>query len=483
MSLADRIWARDPTVWTTDPTTPEVADRLGWLDVADTMPPHLKALGDLARGAAAARRVILCGMGGSSLAPEVLARTFGRQSGHPALHLWDTTHPDAVPALTPDDLVLIASKSGTTIETACFEEWAWQYARESGDRFIAVTDPGTPLARRAAARGYRAVFTNPADIGGRFSALSLFGLVPAALLGLDAGRLLDRGRVAAAACRDDDGPWVTLGRALAEQALAGRDKLTLFTSPSLATFGLWLEQLIAESTGKGGRGIVPVVGEPPGLPDAYGDDRVFVTCALRGEQAPTPPPGHPVYACALADRYDLGEQFFGWSFATAVMGHVLGVNPFDQPNVGEAKVRTQQVLAGGQAAEPPDGRADLRALVEEAGPGDYIGLLVYAPPSAEGDATLATFQRRLRDRTRVAVTAGWGPRYLHSSGQLHKGGPATGRFILVTPPASRDVAIPGRSHTFGALCAAQAAGDRAALKARGRPVVCVASLDVVQEVL
>ena len=454
-ALVDRIFDRDPTVWVDDPASPEVADRLGWLDTPETMPAHFAALEALAERAKSARRVILAGMGGSSLAPEVVWRTFHQQPGRPSLRLWDSTHPDAVPTPGPDDLILIASKSGTTIETACFEAWAWAATGQAGDRFIAVTDPDTALARRAAERGYSA-FINPPDIGGRFSALSLFGLVPAALIGLNVRRLLEGARtVRTAAAR-----WEAIGLALGEHALAGRNKLILRERPALRGFGLWLDQLIAESTGKQGKGIVPIVGDP----DAAASDAVTSEVRLNGR-----------------DPYDLGRLFYGWSLATAVIGHVLRVNPFDQPDVQDAKTRTAQLLsAGTPPAAAADGPDDLVRLLDGTAPGDYVALLVYGAPSVAGDVRLAKLQRQLRRRTGAVATVAWGPRYLHSSGQLHKGGPPVGRFIVVSEPPTHDVEIPGRPYTFGTLCNAQAAGDVAALRALGRPVVHMASLAMIE---
>ena len=494
-----RIWDRDPTVWKDDPGTREIADRLGWLTVAGAMLDETATLAAFAAEIrASCDRVVLCGMGGSSLAPEVLRRTFGSARGHPSLVVLDSTDPQAVPAAAAGDLArtlfLISSKSGTTLETDCFFHYFWELARGRGDQFVAITDPETPLARLAQERRFRRAFLNPPDIGGRYSALSYFGLVPAALLGIDVRRLLQRAQRMAEACAREvpavDSPAARLGAILAAAALDGRDKLTFVLSPGIASLGLWAEQLIAESTGKEGKGILPVVGEPLGAPDIYGRDRVFVALTLAGEEdravatrlAAVEGAGHPLVRLTLADPYDVGQEFFRWEFATAVASAILRINPFDQPNVAETKANTTAALASRVAPAPPvpSSAAELRAFLAAIRPGDYLALMAYLPPTAEYDRRLEAIRLRLRDRLKVATTLGYGPRLLHSTGQLHKGGPPGGHFLQITEAAREDVAIPGKPFTFGALEAAQAAADLRALRARGRPALRVEGLELLE---
>ena len=485
--IVERIWERDPTVWAPDPATPELADRLGWLSLPETMQQHVTDLTDFAADARAClERVVLCGMGGSSLAPAVMWRIVEKQDGHPSLHLLDSTHPAAVlaassaPAAT---LYVIASKSGTTIETRSFERYLWDASGCDGSRFIAVTDPDTPLAREAEKRGYARVFINPPDVGGRFSALSLFGLVPAALVGIDIAGLLRRGAASAGRCAEQLGEgnvYAGVGAFIGEAALAGRDKLTFLLSPSLASFGLWLEQLIAESTGKQERGILPVVGERRAAPDQYGDDRAFVRIILRGDEDTTNEVlarrltglGLPVLEIELADRLELAGAMFGWEFATAIAGYVLGVNPFDQPDVAESKTNTARALTLGARRSVDADAETLHRWERGVGKGDYVGVMAYLPPSPETDARLEAVAVRLRERLGVVVTTGYGPRYLHSTGQLHKGGPPIGHFLQIVDSARGDLPVPGMSG-FGVLISAQADGDLLALETRGRPVVRV----------
>jgi glucose-6-phosphate isomerase len=492
-----RLWDRDPTLWKGDAGTPELRDRLGWLTVMSEMERHLgplQAFADEARRAF--DRVVLLGMGGSSLAPEVLWRTFGRRDGFPPLQMLDSTDPRAVAAVRhggdPDrSLFIVASKSGTTLETMSLYRYFWRALGGRGQQFVAITDPGTPLERLAREQGFRWLFLNPADIGGRYSALSLFGLVPAALIGVDVEELLRRGSAMAEQCAADvpptHNPGAWLGAVMGEAALAGRDKLTLLTSPRLHAFGLWVEQLLAESTGKEGKGIVPVVDEPLRPARAYGSDRLFVVVSLAGEQAlgvrRLASAGHPVVEITLHDEFDLGAEFFCWEFATAVAGVVLEVNPFDQPNVAESKQNTKRVLADPEGIGPPEylRRHDIAAFLEAVRPGDYVAVLAFLPPSEENDRRLATVAKALRDRLEAPVTVGYGPRFLHSTGQLHKGGPPRGHFIQLLPADGDDEAIPGEPHSFGDLIAAQAQGDRLALAARGRPVLRVSDLDAFLE--
>jgi len=522
-----RLWARDTALWSDTPEAQAVAGRrLGWLDVATAMRPHL---GDLVAFAAELARegythAVLLGMGGSSLAPEVLRRTFGVRPGALDLTVLDSTSPDAVRAMldTHDPgrtFVLVSSKSGGTIEVVTLEAcvWEWVHAQQgerTGRSFAAITDPDTSLQELAGGRGYRRVFTNPADIGGRYSALSLFGLVPAALTGVDLTALLDHAdaemRASGPAVPAADNPALVLGAALGELAVRGRDKVTLVLGPEIAALGGWIEQLLAESTGKNGRGLVPVAGESPAPTDAYGDDRVFV--ALSVEPLPSVAQraldaihsaGQPVLAERLSSRASIGGQFLRWEIATAVAGAVLGVDPFDEPNVTEAKEATKTVLdraeregrlpardavatREGLRAETPRAIAErLRSLVADAAdpvawaaalaalaqPGDYFAILAYLRETPGVDARLQRIRDAVRASQAIATTSGYGPRFLHSTGQLHKGGPNTGVFLQLTADHRFDVAIPGRPFGFATLIDAQAWGDFHVLEQRGRRVL------------
>ncbi|HEV2749237.1 MAG TPA: bifunctional transaldolase/phosoglucose isomerase [Gemmatimonadales bacterium] len=486
-----RIWGRDPTVWKPDPNTPEIANRLGWLSVGEMMAQQVKTLATFADQVRSEfDRVVLCGMGGSSLAPEVLWRTFGRPSGYPALLVLDSTDPRAVAAAGAGDelartLFLISSKSGTTQETDCLYRYFWERTGGRGTQFVAITDPDTPLARLAVERQFRRTFVNPADIGGRYSALSYFGLVPAALIGIDVGLLLHRAHraaeVAAPVVPVGQNPAAWLGATLGEAALAGRNKATFVLSPGIGSFGLWVEQLIAESTGKEGKGILPVADEPLGAPEVYGRDRTFIALTLAGEENDASEQqlraltaaGHPVVRLVLDDRYDLGQEFFRWEFATAVASAILRINAFDQPNVAESKQNTKDVLAGHEPAAPAATAAERDQFLSAIRPGDYLAIMAYLPPTPQNDGRLAALRVRLRDRLKVATTVGYGPRFLHSTGQLHKGGPPVGHFLQITERAEPDVPIPGESYTFGQLEMAQAEGDLRALRGRGRPAIRV----------
>ena len=508
-----RLWEKDHTLWSPEPI-PELTNRLGWLDLPDTMTAEVQRLSRFARDVAqeGIRDAVVLGMGGSSLAPEVYARTFAAAFGHPAVTVLDSTHPDAVRALArrldPEkSLFVVSSKSGTTTEMHSFFYFFWeQLARvpERGKHFVAVTDPGTPLQTLARERGFREVFNAPEDVGGRYSALTPFGLVPAALLGVDTGKLLARGRGMAEACHGTvaaaDNPGLRLGAALGELARAGRDKVTFVTSHSLETFPEWIEQLIAESTGKtilaGGerRGIVPVAGEPLGPPEAYGDDCFFAALLLQGDDVSGIEPrlealeraGHPVARFHLSDRYDLGAEMFRWEVATAAAGAVLELNPFDQPDVQLAKTLANEAMkqaaagtlkTGGGAVDASAANAAEALGAAVAGwlggakAGDYLGLHAYLPPRPETTAALNGLQAALHARTRLAVTVGYGPRFLHSTGQLHKGGTDRCRFLQIVDQPAEDLAVPETSYTFGTLIGAQAEGDRQALEQRGRTVL------------
>jgi len=470
-----RIWRRDHTVWKPEPT--EITNRLGWLTVIPAMREKLAELNAFAANAAADgySRAVLLGMGGSSLAAEVLRASFGVSAGAFDLTVLDTTHPATIERLTESidpnrTLFVAASKSGTTLETLSHLAHFWDKIGR-GDQFVAITDPGTPLEAMARENQFRSVFLNPEDIGGRYSALSNFGLVPAALIGIDLTRLLDAAEEMAAACRADpaDNPGARLGAVMAEAALAGRGKLTLALPPAITTFGNWVEQLIAESTGKEGKGILPVIGEDPGPPGVYGEDRLFVTSGEDPRVSSLEGAGHPVVRLSDADPIRIGAEFFRWEFATAVAGHVLGINPFDQPNVAEAKAATNEILQSGEVEDP--GLDDLAGLLDLVKAGEYVAIHAYLDPAPQTVSQLHRIRLSIRDRFRVATTVGFGPRLLHSTGQFHKGGPNSGVFVQVVDEGRRtDVPIPGAPYSFGNLIDAQALGDLRSLRKRGRRV-------------
>jgi RpiB/LacA/LacB family sugar-phosphate isomerase len=493
-----RLWTEDPTLWSTTATTQAaIVNRLGWLSAPEAMRRHVT---DLQRFAADVRAdgvtdVVLLGMGGSSLAPEVLQSAFGAAPGHPTLGVLDSTDPGAIRAIRtrlalPRTLFLVSSKSGTTTEMLTLyrffrDELERAGVARPGAHFVAITDPGTPLERLATEGGFRRTFLNDPRIGGRFSALSFFGLVPAALIGVDLGRLLDRAAAMATQCGADvpvrESPGLRLGATLAGLAHAGRDKVTLLLSPPIRALGAWLEQLLTESTGKLGRGLIVVNDEPVGPVDVYGADRVFVVMtlgrdsALETTAAALATAGHPVIRLGLADPSDVGAEFFRWEVATAAAGIVLDLNPFDEPNVAQAKDATGHALARfletGRLPEwPTDSVHELARVLTDARPGDYIALLAYLTPTAETTATLQRMRAMLRDRMRLATTLGYGPRYLHSTGQLHKGGPPTPILVIFTT-AHDDLPIPGERYGFATLEMAQALGDLATLRAAQRRVL------------
>jgi transaldolase / glucose-6-phosphate isomerase len=468
-----RMWQGDHTLWQDDPS--EVADRLGWLDVAGEMADQVPDLEAFAAEAAAdgLGHAVLLGMGGSSLFPEVAWRTFGARSGRLDLRVLDTTDPAAIARVGEEVdldtcLFVAASKSGTTLETTSQLAYFWERSGGRGANFVAITDPGTELAKLGHERGFRRVFENRPDIGGRYSALSYFGLVPAALLGADLAGLLERGATLAdpdSAGAGADHPAVRLGAALGAAALAGRDKLTLVLPGEIAFFGLWLEQLVAESTGKEGTGIVPVAGELLGRPRDYGDDRLFVAIGYRPTLDDLAAAGHPVVELAYRGPLDLGAQVTLWEQAVALAGAVLGINPFDQPDVAAAKAATGLVLDQGLPAIDP---VPLASLLDQLAPGDYLAIQAYVDPGDDDLLRrLQASRTALRDRHRVATTLGIGPRYLHSTGQLHKGGPPSGVFVQVVGDDAADLAIPGAAYGFSTLKQAQAAGDLRSLHDRG----------------
>jgi transaldolase/glucose-6-phosphate isomerase len=505
--VVSRIWEHDHTVWKPEPT--EISDRLGWLHTAEKMLDYLDCLEALADDVRAEgyTDVLLLGMGGSSLASEVMRKTFGLREGYLDLGVLDSTDPGSIlgylERLAPErTLFIVATKSGGTVETLAFFRFFYNWMadvvgeQQAGSHFIAITDPGTRLTEIAEEYGFRTTFLNDPNIGGRYSALSYFGLVPAALVGVDLEKLLNRSLTETYNCMsgecslEGDNRAALLGVVLSDLAQAGRDKLTLIASPALASFGDWVEQLVAESTGKEGKGIVPVVREPLGPPEVYGNDRLFVHLQLERERGQDravqalEEAGHPVIHLDLRDRYDLGQQFFLWEMATAVAGHGLGINPFDQPNVESAKVRAREMIS--QYIEtghlPADGSVPatartLHRFLEQAQPDSYIALQAYVQPTPETDAALQVLRTHLRDRYRLATTVGYGPRFLHSTGQLHKGDAGKGMFIQLISDDPRDVAIPAEagepksSISYGVLKDAQALGDARALRERERKVL------------
>jgi len=515
--FAQRLHGRDPSLWADAPDTMEkVGERLGWLDCVNEFSARTAELAAFAGEVAAAgiRSVVLVGMGGSSLCAEVCGKIFGPAEGYPALFVLDSTDPAAIDRIEDSvelehTLFVVSSKSGTTTETLSFYHYFFEKVRaagiaEPGERFVAITDPGSPLGEEAKSRGFRHVFLNPEDIGGRYSALSYFGLVPMALLGMDLERLLGRARGQLVSCGPEvppgSNPGVALGAVLGASARAGRDKVTLFADEPLAPSADWLEQLLAESTGKDGRGLVPVVGEPPGEPSAYGGDRIFVA-SMRGSDSgldglmdALEADGHPVVRIALDDPYDLGAEFVRWEVATATAGAVLRVNPFDEPNVTESKKKTRELLEfwdehggfdegeptvregdvavwwGDQSSPDTDVAGVVKKLLGELCEGDYLALLAYFERTEARHRILQSLRTSIRDRWSVATTLGYGPRYLHSTGQLHKGGPDTGVYLVLTTDPGGDQPIPGSDHGFATLLRAQALGDYRALADHDRRV-------------
>lgn len=521
--VIERIWAHDHTVWKPEPS--EITNRLGWLRIAEKMEASLPELDDLVSSLREEgySQALLLGMGGSSLAPEVFRKTFGVRDGYLDLAILDSTDPGAIHEQAKKlDLkktaFIVATKSGGTVETLSFFKYFYNQVvdalgvAEAGNHFIAITDAGSKLDEIASQCNFRATFRNDRNIGGRYSALSYFGLLPAALIGVDLGKLLGRARDMAnmnmvSNTMSNYGAY--LGASLAELAKAGRDKLTLVTSSQIASFGDWVEQLIAESTGKEGKGILPVVGEPLGAPENYGDDRLFIFLTLDDDPsleekiAGLENAGHPVVKMRISDLYDLGGQFFLWEMATAVAGYRLGINPFDQPNVEEAKVLAKEMMSAyRESGMLPELKATmkfngvsvfgdeklpsadlnspneaLQVFLSEAKPGSYISIQAYIKPSPEADKALQEFRTELRNSTRLATTVGYGPRFLHSTGQLHKGDAGKGYFIQLTSDSPQDIPIPDEpgsnrsSISFGVLKGAQALGDRQALLHSNRQIL------------
>jgi transaldolase / glucose-6-phosphate isomerase len=490
-NVAQRIWRRDPSLWG-GPGVPEIENRLGWLTVADQMLEQAPELEEFAREVRADgyTDAVLLGMGGSSLGPEVLRRSFGEVPDGLRLQVLDSTHPDVVLGVQESvdiskTIFIVSSKSGGTVET--LSHYRHFKALAKPEQFVVVTDPGSPLEQLAKDDGLRRVFLNPPDIGGRYSVLSYFGLVPAVLMGINIEALLHGSQVAEQNCAHHDssesnsGLW--LGAVAGALARHGRDKMTFLVSGAIESFGLWVEQLIAESTGKHGRGILPVAGEPLGDAAEYGDDRVFAYLrdsddpdeALEHAIATLADAGHPTLTLRTNGPSDLGRIFFLSEFATAVAGWALEINPFDQPNVQEAKDNTKRVLDSGSIPELAAADDDqLRELLIDSGPPHYVAIMGYVPPSDEFDAAVSDLRATIRRATGAATTFGYGPRFLHSTGQLHKGGAPVGRFLQLTSKPRRDAEIPGAGYSFGTLIAAQAAGDLETLRSHGLPAQRVA---------
>ncbi|MBI2563439.1 MAG: bifunctional transaldolase/phosoglucose isomerase [candidate division NC10 bacterium] len=526
-----KLWSRDPSLW----TGADEGNWLGWLGITENQlaqVEHLTALADDVRRAGF-RHAVLLGMGGSSLCPEVLKLTFGRIPGFPELHVLDSTDPSMIRALERQvdlatTLFIVSSKSGSTLEPNIFKQYFFERVKEAvgpveaGRRFIAITDPGSKMQQVAEGDGFRHVSFGVPSIGGRYSALSDFGMVPAAVMGLDVGTFLDRAERMVQACAScvplEENPGVVLGIVLGVLARTGRDKVTLITSPGVRDLGAWLEQLLAESTGKEGKGLIPVDREEVGPPEVYGSDRVFVYVRL--ESAPDPAQddavgrleaaGQPVVRIGMADPTDLGQEFFRWEIATAVAGATLGINPFDQPDVEASKEATRRLTSeyekiGSLPAETPVFATDgialytddknaatlnemvgrkksltgyLRAHLGRLQAGDYFGLLAYVAMSEEPERRLQAIRHAVRDAKRVATCLGFGPRFLHSTGQAYKGGPNTGVFLQVTCDDPADLQVPGQRYTFGVVKAAQARGDFEVLAERNRRVLRVHLRDV-----
>jgi transaldolase/glucose-6-phosphate isomerase len=501
--LTDGIWRKDPAVWSCDANAKELADRLEWLNLPESMQSQVASIADFAQEikGEGCRHIVLLGMGGSSLAPAVFQDVFGNAQGYPELITLDSTHPSAIrdveSRIEPlKTLFLVSSKSGTTLETLSLYAYFWdrtsRLTQNPGRNFAAITDPGTPLVKLAEDRQFRRIFLAPVEVGGRYSALSVFGIVPAALIGVDIGRMLNHaGRMQEACKLDSQNPGLSLGVSLGELALSGRDKVTFITGGEFASFPLWLEQLIAESVGKNNKGIVPIAGEIAGKPAVYGNDRVFAWIslarnsnemedALKALQAA----GHPVVRIHLAELLELGQEMYRWEFATAAAGAVLQINPFDQPDVQLAKDLAKKAMeaekdekAAGEVVSVS--RKDqlynaLKKLFASINSSDYLSIQAYLAYDANISLKIEEMRTHLRNKKQIATTVGFGPRFLHSTGQLHKGGPNSGVFLQLVDQAERaeiDLQVPGKNYTFGRLIRAQAEGDYQALKSRERRIL------------
>jgi len=514
-----RLWRGDPSLWTSD----DEDKWIGWLPIVEDQLSHIRLFIDAAADAAGFTHALLLGMGGSSLCPEVLKITYGRQPGHPELHVLDSTDPAQIRSIESQvdlskTLCIVASKSGSTLEPNIFKQYFFDRMQQTvgkdkaGEHFVAITDPSSKMQQVAERDRFRKVFFGVASIGGRYSALSNFGMVPAAIMGLDLGKFLQHTNEMVQACKPevsaDQNPGAVLGAILGTLGNLGRNKVTIITSPGIHDLGAWLEQLIAESTGKIGKGLIPVDREALGTPEVYGNDRVFVHLRLASEPDTAQKQkldvlksaGHPVVQIELADTYDLGQEFFRWEIATAVAGSILKINPFNQPDVEASKIVTRQLTeayekSGKLPEEAPifeeagiklftDDRnaanlnklvgtdrslsGFLRAHLSQLTPGDYMALLGYIEMNTAHEETLQAMRHAVRDRKHVATCLGFGPRFLHSTGQAYKGGPNTGVFLQITCDDANDLPVPGQKYTFGIVKAAQARGDFQVLSDRKR---------------
>jgi glucose-6-phosphate isomerase len=491
-----QIWKKDASVWSTDEKVQNAIEgRLGWLDVPDWTLKHLDEISEFAEGVRkdGITTVVILGMGGSSLCVETLRDTFGAKEGYPKLLVLDSTHPDQILDIEracdlKKTLFIVASKSGTTLEPQCYFDYFWNKLESiEKDRqlhFVAITDPATPLEKMGDERGFRHVFANPPDIGGRYSVLSYFGMVPAALAGIDIEKILSSASSEAGFSRaeDDRNTSLSFGMFLGYAALHGRDKLTIVTPPELSSFGYWAEQLLAESTGKLGKGILPIEGESQRAREEEANHRIYAHLTFDEEtldEAERAKPAH--IELHLGERIDIGAQFFRWEFATAIAGQMMGINPFDEPNVAESKAKTNEVLAGYDPSKPlpHDANFGVQAnasaletfLSANLKPDGYIAIMAYVNRNEESKSALAQLREKLSLKYHVPVTVGFGPRFLHSTGQFHKGGPATGAFVQFVDTPREDLPIPGKPYSFGTLIRAQAIGDFETLRKHDRPVV------------
>jgi len=516
-----RLWARDASLW----TNKDEGNWLGWLGIVEEQIAHnsdFKTIADEIHNGGFAHLVLL-GMGGSSLCVEVFGKTFGKKGGYPQVHILDSTDPAQIRTLESkidiaETIFIVASKSGTTLEPNIFEQYFYEKvkqsvgAAEAGKRFIATTDPGSQMQKVAESHGFRRIFYGVPSIGGRYSALSNFGMIPAAIQGVEVPKFLDRAEEMVQACASavpaDENPGAILGAILGALQKSGRDKVTLFASPGISDLGAWLEQLLAESTGKEGKGLIPVDRESIGAPDVYGNDRVFVYMRLESGAdakqdagiATLEKAGQPVVRIQVANNYELGQEFFRWEIATAVAGSIIGINAFNQPDVEASKIETRKLTdeyekSGALPQETPfyeetgfklysdDKNASalkqaagqdatlisyLRAHLNRLQAGDYFAVLGYIERNEQNRTELQSIREAVRDKTRVATCLGFGPRFLHSTGQAYKGGPNSGVFLQITCDDAADLPVPGKKYTFGIVKAAQARGDFNVLTERGR---------------
>ncbi|MFQ6123627.1 MAG: hypothetical protein ACE5R6_03350 [Candidatus Heimdallarchaeota archaeon] len=500
-----RIWAKDPTLWVSKPV-PEITDRLGWLMLPEIMEPQIENILSFSKKVKSEgiRHVVLLGMGGSSLAPKVFSNIFGNSEGYPELMVLDSTHPSAIRTVETkidlrESLFIVTSKSGTTLETLSLFKYFWnkvsQLTKDPDYQFIAITDPGTPLIQLGEQRGFHRIFKAPPDVGGRYSALTHFGMIPAALIGIDIHKLIDRASLMSENCafyvssRETSG--LTLGAALGELAKVGRDKVTFFASSSIKNFPEWVEQLLAESTGKDGKGIIPIVNEPIGPPEIYGSDRFFIYFFHEKEKAELntlmkalEDAGHPVVYINITEKINLSQEMYCWEMATAAAGSVLGIHPFNQPDVQLVKDLTKKMMSEIEKGitdektpetilvENPEVLAEnLKKWLSQARKGDYVAIQAYLEPKSETTELLQKIRNELLHQLQIATTLGFGPRYLHSTGQLHKGGPNKGLFLQLIDEPDKDITVPEVNYTFGQIIQAQALGDYYALKQRNRRVL------------